>query len=62
MTTFGSPIIRDAGPEDADPVWTILEPVIRTGETYALPQDMTPEAALAYWFSPAHKVFQTAAT
>jgi RimJ/RimL family protein N-acetyltransferase len=57
MMAFGSPAIRAAGPEDADAVWAILEPVIRTGETYALPQDMTREDALAYWFSPAHEVF-----
>ena len=54
--TFGSPVIRAAGPEDTDAVWAILEPVIRTGETYALPQAMKREDALAYWFSPAHKV------
>jgi ribosomal protein S18 acetylase RimI-like enzyme len=57
MTTFDSPIIRAAGPKDADAVWAILEPVIRAGETYALPQEMKREDALAYWFSPAHEVF-----
>ena len=55
--TLGTPIIRAADPEDADAVGTILEPVIRSGETYALPQDMALEDALAYWFSPAHTVF-----
>lgn len=55
--TFGSPVIRAAGPDDADAVWAILGPVIRAGETYALPQDMTREDALAYWFSPGHEVF-----
>jgi hypothetical protein len=34
MMTFSSPVIRAAGPEDADAVWAILEPVIRAGETY----------------------------
>src|SRR5262245_6100783 len=57
MMKFDSPVIRAAGPEDADGVWAILEPVIRAGETYALPQDMTRKDALAYWFSPAHAVF-----
>src|SRR5262245_60325014 len=47
-------VIRAAGPKDADAVWAILEPVIRTAETYALPQGMTREDALAYWFSLAH--------
>lgn len=43
--------------QDSDAVWTILEPVIRAGETYALPRDWTREAALAYWFSDGHSVF-----
>ena len=50
--------IREARrPEDADAVWAILEPVIRAGETYALPRDMSREQALAYWFSDGHTVF-----
>jgi len=49
--------IRPATPADHDTIWTILEPVIRAGETYALPRDMTREAALAYWFAPANRVF-----
>ena len=42
-------IIRPARRSDASAIWTIIEPVIRAGETYALPRDMTPEAAIAYW-------------
>ncbi|MEI9985138.1 MAG: GNAT family N-acetyltransferase [Aliidongia sp.] len=34
------------------PLWRILEPVIRAGETYALPRDLGREAALAYWAGP----------
>jgi ribosomal protein S18 acetylase RimI-like enzyme len=50
--------IRRAEPaQDADVVWAILEPMIRDGETYALPRDMTREAALAYWFAPANEVW-----
>jgi ribosomal protein S18 acetylase RimI-like enzyme len=50
--------IREARcPEDADAVWTILEPVIRAGETYALARDLTREEALNYWFSDGHVVF-----
>jgi L-amino acid N-acyltransferase YncA len=49
--------IRRANEDDADAVWRILEPIIRSGETYALPRDMTREDALAYWFSPEHEVF-----
>ncbi|SFI26569.1 hypothetical protein SAMN05421753_107117 [Planctomicrobium piriforme] len=42
-------MIRLASDNDAAAIWTILEPVIRAGETYALPRDMTREQALAYW-------------
>ena len=50
--------IREAVAErDGDAIWTILEPVVRAGETYPLPRDMDRQAALAYWFSPGHEVF-----
>lgn len=49
--------IRAGRPEDKDHVWSILEPVIRAGETYTLPREMSREAALAYWFSGNHEVF-----
>ena len=50
-------IIRPIGPEDGPTLWRILEPVIRAGETYALPRDMGNEAALAYWTAPEKAVF-----
>lgn len=46
------PTIRPARPEDADAIWAALEPVLRAGETYALPRDMDRAAALAYWLGP----------
>jgi ribosomal protein S18 acetylase RimI-like enzyme len=49
--------LRAATDYDRDAIWQILEPVIRAGETYPLPHDMSREAALAYWFAPAHEVF-----
>lgn len=49
--------IRPAGPADDGAIWRILEPMIRAGETYALPRDMTREAALAYWSAPGHEIF-----
>ena len=49
--------VREARPDDADAVWAILEPVIRAGETYTLPRDMSREAALAFWFANGHEVF-----
>jgi ribosomal protein S18 acetylase RimI-like enzyme len=42
---------------DADPVWKILEPTIRAGETYTLPRDFTRKQSLDYWYAPSHDVF-----
>jgi ribosomal protein S18 acetylase RimI-like enzyme len=50
-------IIRSATTSDSDAIWKILELVIRGGDTYTLPADMTRENALAYWNSPGHEVF-----
>lgn len=49
--------IRPAVSTDSNAVWAILEPTIRAGETYTLPQDMKRDQALAYWFSAEHTVF-----
>jgi L-amino acid N-acyltransferase YncA len=49
--------IRRARPEDAPAIWSILEPVIRAGETYALERDLGEEAALAYWLGPEKETF-----
>jgi ribosomal protein S18 acetylase RimI-like enzyme len=51
--------IRAAIASDSDAIWKILEPVIRRGDTYTLPVDMTREDALAYWNSPSQEVFVT---
>ena len=50
-------IIRPATPADHTAIWRILGPVIRAGETYPLPRDMTQSVALAYWTAPSHEVF-----
>jgi ribosomal protein S18 acetylase RimI-like enzyme len=47
-------------PADHSAIWRILEPVIRAGETYALPRDMAEAEAFAYWFAPHHEVFVAA--
>jgi L-amino acid N-acyltransferase YncA len=49
--------IRTATREDKDAIAEILLPMIRAGETYPLPRDMTRADALAYWFAPDHAVF-----
>lgn len=50
-------LIRPATPADHQVIWRILEPVIRAGETYALPRDMTSADALAYWTGPDRQTF-----
>ncbi len=49
--------IRAATAADLEAIWAIVEPVLRAGDTYSLPQDMSREAALAYWCGPSHSVF-----
>lgn len=49
--------IRSAEPADEDAIWAILEPVIRAGETYTLPRDMSRADAIAYWFAARNDVF-----
>ena len=49
--------IRRASRDDSGPLWAILEPIIRAGETYPLPRDMSRKAALAYWLSRLHTTF-----
>jgi ribosomal protein S18 acetylase RimI-like enzyme len=50
-------LIRPATPADDGAILQIIMPVIRSGETYALPRDWTAAEALAYWRSPDHAVF-----
>jgi ribosomal protein S18 acetylase RimI-like enzyme len=49
--------LRAAQLSDHDDIWLILEPVIRAGDTYPLPRDLSREHALRYWFSDEHEVF-----
>src|SRR5262245_32844482 len=41
-------LVRLAKQEDEAAIWSIMEPTIRAGETYALPRDMTKADALSY--------------
>ena len=50
-------LIRPATPDDDEAILRIIMPVIRSGETYALPRDWTETEALAYWRSTDHTVF-----
>ncbi len=48
---------RPATQADEDSIWSIIEPVIRAGETYALPRSMTRAEALAYWMGDDRATF-----
>ena len=50
-------VIRPATADDHAAIWTLLEPVIRAGETYALPRDMTRDEALGFWMAPGNDAF-----
>jgi ribosomal protein S18 acetylase RimI-like enzyme len=50
-------IIRSAEAGDDDAIWAILEPILRDGETYALPRDWSRAEALAFWRGADHAVF-----
>lgn len=49
--------IRAATEADNSALWDILEPIVRAGETFALPRDMSRDDALAWWRAPGHEVF-----
>lgn len=50
-------VIRAAKASDREGVWSILEAVIRSADTYALPSDMSSDDALEYWFAPENEAF-----
>jgi ribosomal protein S18 acetylase RimI-like enzyme len=49
--------IRPATPADGPAIWCILEPMIRAGETYALPRDMSGPDALGFWMGEGREAF-----
>ncbi|WP_091736866.1 GNAT family N-acetyltransferase [Phenylobacterium immobile] len=50
-------IIRTANPQDHAAIWSIIGPVIGSGETYALERRMNETEALAYWFGADKQTF-----
>jgi ribosomal protein S18 acetylase RimI-like enzyme len=46
-------VIRPAADDDRAAIWAALEPIIRAGETLALPRDGDRAVGFAYWW-PAH--------
>ena len=49
--------IRPATSGDHAAIWALIEPVIRAGETLALPRDMARDDALAFWTAAGNEVF-----
>jgi ribosomal protein S18 acetylase RimI-like enzyme len=49
--------IHPATENDREAIWEILEPMIRSGETYTLPCDMGKHQALEYWFAADKETF-----
>jgi L-amino acid N-acyltransferase YncA len=49
--------IRVAEQADHAAIWRVIEPIIRAGEVFALPRDMSQAAALAYWTASGNAVF-----
>ncbi|MFN7227139.1 MAG: GNAT family N-acetyltransferase [Holosporales bacterium] len=43
--------------KDFSTLWPLMQPIIRAGETYALPRDMRFAHARAHWFRPGNTVF-----
>lgn len=50
-------LIRPASAEDRAEIWSIVEPVIRAGETYTLDREMSEDDALAYWLGADKETF-----
>ena len=50
-------LIRLAKKEDEPAVWSIIEPTIRAGETYALSRDMSKANALSNWMGSDRATF-----
>jgi ribosomal protein S18 acetylase RimI-like enzyme len=50
-------LIRPASFADYPAIWRILEPVIRAGDTYALPREMSEGEAIAYWTGSDRETF-----
>ena len=50
-------LVRPATEADWKGIWSIIEPTVRAGETYALPADMSDEAAFEYWMGTDRETF-----
>jgi L-amino acid N-acyltransferase YncA len=48
--------IRRAGADDWAQIWPFFEKIVREGETYAYPEDLTSDTARELWFEPSGTV------
>lgn len=49
--------IREATAADWPHIWSVLEPIIRAGDAYALPQTWREDEVRTYWFQAGNEVF-----
>ncbi len=49
--------IRPARESDTGAIWEILEPIIRAGEVFAIPREISQEDAIASWTGNDRKTF-----
>ncbi|MBL4750210.1 MAG: GNAT family N-acetyltransferase [Amylibacter sp.] len=54
---FKLTFIRKAEKQDRAAIWTILKPIFRAGETYAVDPDISENDALAFWCDGSHSAF-----
>jgi L-amino acid N-acyltransferase YncA len=57
MTTPSDLRIRLASAADHSAIWSVLEPVIRAGETYAIAPDIEAEACVQHWTGDGRRCF-----
>lgn len=56
MQQANNPVVRPATQIDRAAIWSIIEPTIREGRTYALDPSMSEKMALSYWYSPGNRI------
>jgi RimJ/RimL family protein N-acetyltransferase len=54
---MSGPRIEPIGLDRFHEIWPVIEAVVRGGDTYALPADLTEEAARAIWSEPGRRLY-----
>lgn len=52
MTAAADLVLREATDDDWPAIWALLEPVMRAGETYCWPREVTSAEARTRWVEP----------